>query len=97
MARLSQVRPQQSIFRHFENVILLVIFINSIVLTLYDYKDRDSHTEHNKIIDTMNTCFTLIYTMEALLKILALGFVGHRNAYLRTPWNMVDFVVVLFG
>lgn len=29
-----------------------------------------------------------------LLKILALGFVMHRDSYLRSPWNIMDFVVV---
>jgi len=67
------------------------------VLTLYDYKDRDSQTFHNRVIDGLNLLFTFIYLTEAILKILALGLVAHRDAYLRTAWNVVDFLVVIFG
>lgn len=83
--------------RYFEWVILAIIFVNSIVLTLYDYTDRDSLTFHNQVIDGLNALFTFIYLAEAILKILALGFIAHRNAYLRTAWNIVDFIVVIFG
>ena len=52
-------------------------------------------------------CFTLqeetevyflgIFCVEALLKIVALGFVLHKGAYLRNVWNIMDFVVVVTG
>jgi hypothetical protein len=45
----------------------------------------------------MNFIFTIIYTIEALLKIIAKGFVFHRYAYLREVWNCIDFIVVVFG
>ena len=41
--------------------------------------------------------FTAIYTLEMLLKILAKGFILHSYAYLRDPWNWLDFVVVCLG
>jgi hypothetical protein len=74
-----------------------MIFINSISMALYDYSDRDSMTTNNQIIDKMNLIFTCIYTGEAIMKIVALGFVLHKNSYLREAWNIVDFIVVLFG
>lgn len=74
-----------------------MIFINSIAMALYDYSDRDSLTTHNQIIDKMNLIFTCIYTGEAVLKIIALGFVQHKNSYLREAWNCIDLIVVLFG
>ena len=45
----------------------------------------------------MNFVFTIIYTIEALFKIIAKGFYFHRYAYLREAWNCVDFLVVVFG
>lgn len=38
-----------------------------------------------------------IFCAEAMLKILALGFVLNDNAYLRNLWNVLDFFVVVIG
>lgn len=36
-----------------------------------------------------------IFIFECILKIMAKGFVVHKNSYLRDAWNIIDFVVVL--
>ena len=41
--------------------------------------------------------FLGIFCVEASLKIVALGFVLHKGAYLRNIWNIMDFVVVVTG
>ena len=41
--------------------------------------------------------FLGIFTVEASLKILALGLILHRGSYLRNMWNIMDFIVVLTG
>lgn len=41
--------------------------------------------------------FAAIYTVEMILKIIAKGFCMHKYAYLRDPWNWLDFVVVILG
>ena len=41
--------------------------------------------------------FLGIFCVEALLKIVALGFVLHTGSYLRNGWNIMDFVVVVTG
>jgi len=41
--------------------------------------------------------FTVVYTGEAVFKILGMGFVMHKNSYLRDYWNILDFTVVLIG
>jgi hypothetical protein len=45
----------------------------------------------------MNLIFTFIYLAEAILKIIALGFVRHKKSYLREAWNCIDLIVVVFG
>jgi hypothetical protein len=84
-------------FRGFEYFITFVILVNSVVLGLYDYRDRDSITERNLVIEDINKVFTSIYTAEAVLKIIAQGFIMSRHAYLRDGWNFIDFFVVLSG
>lgn len=41
--------------------------------------------------------FVIIYCIEAATKIIANGFLLHKNAYLRNGWNILDFVVVVVG
>lgn len=45
-----------------------------------------------KIIDLI---FTIAFTLEALLKALAFGFVMDNNSYLRDSWSQLDFFIVL--
>jgi len=41
--------------------------------------------------------FLGIFCVEALFKVVALGFALHKGSYLRNVWNMMDFVVVVTG
>jgi len=41
--------------------------------------------------------FLVIFTLEAMMKIIAYGFVSHPGAYLRSGWNVLDFVIVIIG
>ena len=41
--------------------------------------------------------FLIIFTTEAVLKIIAYGFVLHPDAYLRNFWNVLDFSIVVIG
>ena len=74
-----------------------VIILNSICLSLIDYKDRDSLTVYNQTLDKLNIVFTIIFILEASIKIFAMGLFFHHNAYLRSGWNFIDCIVVVFG
>lgn len=39
----------------------------------------------------------MIFITEASLKIIASGFVLHKRSYLRNPWNILDFTVVIIS
>ena len=41
--------------------------------------------------------FLGIFTVEMCTKIVAMGFVLHPDSYLRNPWNIMDFIVVVSG
>ena len=64
---------------------------------MFDYSDRNSRGQNNKLIDIFSMCFSIVYTIEAILRIIALGFVVHKKSYLREPWNLIDFIVVISG
>ena len=39
---------------------------------------------------------TIIFTLEALLKIIAVGLIfNKKTSYLRSPWNVLDFGIVV--
>ncbi|KAJ8907466.1 hypothetical protein NDN08_007577 [Rhodosorus marinus] len=42
-----------------------------------------------------NIVWTVIFTIEALLKTVAHGFVMHPGSYLRDGWNVLDFIIVV--
>ena len=39
--------------------------------------------------------FTLAFTVEMILKVVALGFLIDSGTYLRNGWNLLDFVIVI--
>jgi hypothetical protein len=49
------------------------------------------------LITQSEVVFLVIYTIEMALKILGLGFVFNRGSYLRDPWNLLDFIIVISG
>jgi hypothetical protein len=81
----------------FDNFIIFIITLNSLQLAAMDYGDRDNLTPWNQVLDNVGLTFTIIFIIEAVLKISAMSFYWHRNAYLRDGWNILDFVVVLVG
>lgn len=39
--------------------------------------------------------FTILFTIEAILKIIGMGFIIEPGSYLRDGWNWIDFIVVV--
>jgi hypothetical protein len=76
---------------------MTIIFLNSMFLAVYDYNDRDEKFPRNQAINVAGVIFTILFTVECVLKILAYGFIVHYKAYLRDGWNWIDFIVVIVG
>lgn len=41
--------------------------------------------------------FTVLFTLEFLVSVVTHGFVLHAGSYLRSGWNVLDFVIVLLS
>lgn len=41
--------------------------------------------------------FLAVFTLEMMIKIVAYGFVLDQGSYLRVPWNVLDFTIVVLG
>ena len=48
-------------------------------------------------LEELEPVFMGIFTVEMTVKILADGFICHKGSYLRNPWNIMDFIVVISG
>lgn len=78
-------------------MILLTIFANCIALAVYTpYSAGDSNLT-NAALENIEYIFLVIFTSECFMKIIALGFTMHQGAYLRSVWNMLDFLIVVIG
>ena len=52
------------------------------------------NTSKSRFIDGCEWVYLIIFTFELGTKVLAYGFVLHKEAYLHDPWCQLDFVVV---
>ena len=78
----------------FELFIMICIIIMMIILAL-DEPSLNSSSNKKDILNIMDTILSIIFIIEAIIKIIVMGFVIHPNSYLRNKWNQLDFFVVL--
>lgn len=72
------------VYEWFDRVILLTIMANSVTLAL------DDPFNPIELFKTMDYIFLTIFTLEMVLKIIAMGFVMRPYSYLRDAWNVVS-------
>ncbi|CAG2102624.1 unnamed protein product [Medioppia subpectinata] len=80
-----------------EWLILVTICLNCIALgvyTPYPYLDTNNT---NQILEKVEYFFLVVFTVECFMKIIAYGLFMHSGAYLRSAWNLLDFVIVVIG
>ncbi|DBA98838.1 TPA: mitochondrial thiamine pyrophosphate transporter [Trebouxia sp. C0004] len=79
---------------YFEGFVLVLVLLSSVLLAL----DTPSLDDSSRLADVITICdfiFVACFTLEMCLKVVALGLVAHPGAYLRSPWNQLDAVVVI--
>lgn len=81
----------------FEYAVLMTIIANCVVLALEEHLPDGDRTTLAKSLEATEVYFLGIFCVEASLKIMALGFLLHKNSYLRNIWNIMDFFVVVTG
>jgi len=93
----------------FENFILFSIVANCIFmaaepsvqkarlgdLSTNETGGNDSNWE--SFFLTFEYIFQIIFTIEMVMKIIALGFIAGEHSYLKEAWNLMDFVIVLIS
>ena len=68
---------------------MILIFINIVIMMTQHYKQSDDITYMLRIV---NLIFTIIFTIELIMRIIAL-----RYQYFLDRWNVFDFLIVLFS
>eukprot|EP00392_Amoebophrya_sp_AT5.2_P011699 g11784.t1 len=79
----------------FERTILSLILGNAVMQLFIDY--RDPHGFGTTFVESTEHIFTFCFLIEMVVKVVALGLILDRTAYLRDPWSWLDFLVVLSG
>ncbi|XP_038604664.1 voltage-dependent L-type calcium channel subunit alpha-1S [Tachyglossus aculeatus] len=84
-------------WKPFEIIILLTIFANCVALAVYLPMPEDDNNTTNMGLEKMEYFFLIVFAIEAVIKIIAHGFLFHPEAYLRSGWNVLDFIIVFLG
>lgn len=85
----------------FEGLIMMLICANTVQLGSIDYVYINHPLRYTKIPwanefqQNTEWIFTFLYSMECLIKIIAVGLVVKNGCYLRDGWNWLDFTVVI--
>jgi hypothetical protein len=81
---------------------MTLIIVNSIMLAI-DQPLKDPESSGIVFVGYLDNCFTILFTIECLIKIVAMGFLFNNkmlrdrgvSPYVRDPWNILDFIVVI--
>jgi len=89
----------KSIQKHklFKNGILTVITISSLMLAA-ETPLNDPNGTIFLILKTMDYVTTVIFLVEVVIKVIGSGFFFNgAKSYIRNPWNVVDFFIVIIS
>jgi len=85
---------------YFDPFVVVLICISSLCLAL-DWPGYDSSYWGAEVLSALDVTFTIIFTIECMIKVIAMGLIHSKNkkypAYLRSGWNVLDFIVVLIS
>ncbi len=86
----------------FDSFILVMILMNTIIMACVDYRYVNEHYEpvsdhsfRNYLVEKAEIFFMIFFLLECAIKMIAWGFVEGEKAYIRSGWNIFDFVIVL--
>ncbi len=80
--------------KKFDSIILIMILLSTARLILDTFIDGYVSV---LIFDLADVFFNIIFLIECILKVIALGFVMDEGSYLRDNWNKIDLIIVFFS
>ena len=82
--------------KRFEFIVMLCIVLSSITMTLESPSTLEDEKFTN-ILFIVDCCFTAIFTLEMIIKLIALGFTMSPGTYTTDGWNIMDGFIVLLS
>jgi len=87
-------------WKWWDRIVLFLIFLNTIQLAIYNPFDipllkptspfRDS-------LEVIGKVFSLLFTLECMVKLVALGLIWGEKTYLKDAFNYLDLFIVIIG
>jgi hypothetical protein len=77
----------------FDQLILASILLSSVLLAV-ETPTTDPSSMAARVMSGLDTFFTAVFTLEACIKIVAMGLLFTDTGYLKTGWNVLDIVIV---
>jgi hypothetical protein len=59
--------------------------------------DDPPSSELGKLLANLSTIFSIFFTVETVVRMVALGLWGHPNGFFHSPWNIMDLIIVSAG
>lgn len=93
----------------FDAIIMIAILVSCFLLIIErPYPDLVNYPGEEDVLmpvvpippstmDLVNTICTFLFSVEFLCRVLAQGLIFTKNAYLKSSWNIVDTVVLVFS
>ncbi len=79
----------------FDWTIISLILLNSALLGIVDYTDKENSSIWNKVVEYSEYFFIVAFSVEFVIRVIAWGFIWGKGTYLRNAWNWLDFIVVI--
>ena len=77
-----------------DKVILLLIVANCVTMAM-DHPGVGPESDKRMILDVIDIFFTIAFTVEMCVRVVAIGFFKDQDSYLRGWWNRLDFAIVI--
>jgi len=93
--RAALIKVAQNVW--FERASMTVIGFNCITMAMFDPFDTDCETERCIVTSYLDLTWSLLFILEMIVKVIAMGFYGEPRAYWSDPWNRLDFIIVMMS
>ncbi len=80
----------------FSKLIFTIILFNCITLAM-ERPSIQAQSFERIFLVVSNLVFTVIFTVEMIIKVIAFGLIIGENAYLKNSWNRIDFFLVVLS
>eukprot|EP00759_Apiculatamorpha_spiralis_P017316 PhF_6_TR23324/c0_g1_i1/m.32986 len=78
---------------YFDAVSVLLIVLNAITL-VFDTPEFQNEESVQYMLSISEKFFLIVFTLEIMIKVSAMGFITFIDSYMWSPWNVMDFLIV---